>query len=98
MSGRVSLFTTVLITQILISSAFAQTKYNFRLVEIHPQDYPIAVTDKEFAKIVEVRSKGRIKIESDGMIGLGLPFFKLMYITIQCVMLYHIITDNTDLL
>ncbi|HMA64232.1 MAG TPA: hypothetical protein VKO63_03495 [Chitinispirillaceae bacterium] len=75
MSGRVSLFTTVLITQILISSAFAQTKYSFRLAEVHPQDYPIAVTDKEFAKIVEVRSNGRIKIESGGMIGLGLPFF-----------------------
>jgi tripartite ATP-independent transporter DctP family solute receptor len=58
----IRLFTIVLIASGLILSASAQTIFSFRLAEVHPLDYPIAATDKEFAKIVEIRSKGRIKI------------------------------------
>jgi tripartite ATP-independent transporter DctP family solute receptor len=60
---RINLFITFLIVASMNVSVKAQTKYSFRLAEVHPQDYPIAVTDKEFAKIVEVRSKGTIKID-----------------------------------
>jgi tripartite ATP-independent transporter DctP family solute receptor len=34
-----------------------------RLAEIHPEDYPTTIGDKEFAKLVGERTNGRIKIE-----------------------------------
>lgn len=34
----------------------------FRLAEMHPEDYPTTIGDKQFAKLVEERSNGRIKI------------------------------------
>jgi tripartite ATP-independent transporter DctP family solute receptor len=33
-----------------------------RLAEMHPEDYPTTIGDKQFAKLVEERSNGRIKI------------------------------------
>jgi len=60
---KLKLFVAVLIVVNMNILVVAQTKYSFRLAEVHPQDYPIAVTDKEFTKIVEVRSKGAIKID-----------------------------------
>ncbi|EGO63843.1 TRAP transporter substrate-binding protein [Acetonema longum] len=38
-------------------------KYNFRLAETHPADYPTTLGDKKFAELVLERSKGRIKID-----------------------------------
>lgn len=38
-------------------------KIVLRLAEIHPADYPTTLGDKEFARLVEERSNGRIKIE-----------------------------------
>lgn len=35
----------------------------FRLAEIHPSDYPTTLADKEFAKLVEERTEGRIIIK-----------------------------------
>jgi len=37
-------------------------KYTFRLGETHPAEHPTAQADKEFAKLVSERSKGRITI------------------------------------
>lgn len=37
-------------------------KYNFRLAEAHPGDYPTTVGDKKFAELVKERSNGRINI------------------------------------
>lgn len=58
------------------STAGAQTSQNttapaakptkqtvLRLAEIHPGDYPTTLGDKEFARLVEERTNGRIKIE-----------------------------------
>lgn len=43
----------------------------FRLAENQPEDYPTTLGDKEFARLVEERTKGRIKIEvySGGQLG-----------------------------
>ena len=60
---KITFFTIALIASALIMSPTAQTKFSFRLAEVHPLDYPISATDKEFARLVEIRSKGRIKIE-----------------------------------
>ncbi len=42
-----------------------------RLAEVHPEDYPTTQGDKEFAKLVEERTNGRIKIEvyASGQLG-----------------------------
>ena len=43
----------------------------FRLAENQPEDYPTTLGDKEFARLVEERTNGRIKIEvySGGQLG-----------------------------
>jgi tripartite ATP-independent transporter DctP family solute receptor len=41
----------------------AEKQIVLRLAEIHPEDYPTTLGDKEFARLVEERSKGRIKIQ-----------------------------------
>lgn len=38
-------------------------EYSFRLAETHPQEHPTAQADQEFARLVEEKSNGRIKIE-----------------------------------
>lgn len=40
-----------------------KAKYNFRLAEAHPTDYPTTVGDRKFAELVNERSKGRIQIK-----------------------------------
>lgn len=59
----INFFKTILIAACLIVPGLAQTKYSFRLAEVHPLDYPTSAADKEFARIVEKRSNSRIKIE-----------------------------------
>lgn len=48
-----------------VSAAFAQAKpeFVFKLAEIHPAGYPTELGDQEFARLVNERSKGRIKID-----------------------------------
>ncbi len=41
----------------------AQQQLVLKLGETHPPDYPTTMGDKEFAKLVTERSKGRIKVE-----------------------------------
>lgn len=38
-------------------------KFNFRLADNHPPDYPTVMGDKKFAELVYERTNGRIKIE-----------------------------------
>lgn len=43
----------------------------FRMAEVHPEGYPTTMADREFARLVEERTDGRIKIEvySGGQLG-----------------------------
>lgn len=45
------------------SQAKQQEKMVLRLAENQPEDYPTTIGDKEFARIVEEKTNGRIKIE-----------------------------------
>lgn len=44
-------------------TAFAADQIVLRLAEIHPADYPTTQGDLEFARLVEEKSQGRIKVE-----------------------------------
>jgi tripartite ATP-independent transporter DctP family solute receptor len=44
-------------------TGFAADQIVLRLAEIHPQDYPTTQGDFEFARLVEEKTKGRIKVE-----------------------------------
>lgn len=57
-----------LVFALVLTSAFAQaaaeqSSYTLRLSEVHAEGYPTALADHEFARLVEEKSNGRIKIE-----------------------------------
>lgn len=39
-------------------------EYSFRLAESHPEEHPTSQADREFAKLVEEKSDGRIEVET----------------------------------
>ena len=47
----------------LTCNSFAADQIVLRLAEIHPADYPTTLGNLEFARLVEERTQGRIKIE-----------------------------------
>ncbi len=53
----------VVFTLSLSFTAFAADQIVLRLAEIHPADYPTTLGNLEFARLVEERSQGRIKVE-----------------------------------
>ncbi|MDD3981500.1 MAG: TRAP transporter substrate-binding protein [Spirochaetales bacterium] len=62
--ARILIAVMLVIAVLLPAQLFAQAKpIVLRLAETHPQDYPTTKGDYEFARLVEERSGGRIKIE-----------------------------------
>ncbi|MDX9784796.1 MAG: TRAP transporter substrate-binding protein [Spirochaetia bacterium] len=62
--ARILIAVMLVIAALLPAQLFAQAKpIVLRLAETHPQDYPTTKGDYEFARLVEERSGGRIKIE-----------------------------------
>ena len=55
-----SLLLALVVALSLAGSAFAAT---YRLSEVHAEGYPTSMADREFARLVEERTNGRIKIE-----------------------------------
>jgi tripartite ATP-independent transporter DctP family solute receptor len=56
-----SLFFAAIVAATFAASAFAATTY--RLSEVHAEGYPTSLADREFARLVEERTNGRIKID-----------------------------------
>jgi len=57
-------FVSILVLLIFLSETdYSKKKFVFKLSEVHSDDYPTALADKEFARRVYERSGGRIKIE-----------------------------------
>lgn len=56
---------------LVLASGIANAATTFRLAENQPEDYPTTIGDKAFAKMVEERTNGRIKIEvyAGGVLG-----------------------------
>ena len=55
-----SLLLAVVVATSIATSAFAAT---YRLSEVHAEGYPTSMADREFARLVEERTNGRVKIE-----------------------------------
>ncbi|MCD8138256.1 MAG: TRAP transporter substrate-binding protein [Planctomycetaceae bacterium] len=51
-----------LLAAFILCAGLAQAA-NYRLSEVHAEGYPTALADREFARLVEERTNGRIKIE-----------------------------------
>ena len=61
MKKLVCLILSLVVVLALVSSASAATV--LKLAEVHAEGYPTTLADREFARLVEEKSEGRIKIE-----------------------------------
>jgi tripartite ATP-independent transporter DctP family solute receptor len=57
------LLTFILLISLSACNSSSKEQIVLRLAELHAEDYPTTLGDYEFARLVEERSKGRIKIE-----------------------------------
>ncbi len=57
--SRVALFTAA----VIVLTAAAASAATYKMAENQPPDYPTTIGDKEFAKIVKEKTKGRIEID-----------------------------------
>lgn len=57
------LLTLVLALALVLSLSVASADVVFQLAETHAEGYPTTLADREFARLVEERTEGRVKIE-----------------------------------